>query len=149
MPDENGNPIPGDPRHDVILGRAIPGGMGAVAIGDQPDVAPGDWAVQVGSFAYAEGMQAVALGQGATASAEQALALGCQAWVIFAHAIQLGIGMSPTAEYRAVINTHRLSLRANDSAVATTIVLQSPNMTLWEIAISDAGVLSVTSITDN
>jgi len=147
MPDENGNLLPGDPRHDVILGRAIPGGAGAVAIGDSPWAPPGDAAVQIGTGAEASALLAVAIGGGAAARAEGAINIGGNGgYVEFPHATQIGAGMSPTADYQAIINADEIQFRRNHDAGGTTIVLQSPNMTLWRLHISDAGVLSVTAV---
>lgn len=115
-----------------------------IAIGAGGATALSIQAIKLGS-GTAEGEASVAIGSGSETHAMHAVAIGAGSHGVHTGAIALGESVTTELAYQLAAGVDELKL-FGPSGGAATIVIPSPDASLWRIGVSNAGALTVTAV---
>lgn len=149
--------------HSVALGESANAGAesgavvaeSTVAIGPNT-AATGDYSTAIGPNASARPSSGIAIGTSSSvyAEADEGIAIGYATSVSYPRSIALGVAASPTAANQTYIATDELVLRPSSGLLgspetpgaSSSVVLYSPNGSLWRITVDDTGTLGATAV---
>lgn len=128
-------------EHGIAIGSGTTASeLQTIAIGS--GTASSVQAIKLGS-GTAEGEASVAIGSGSETHAFHAVAIGVNAYGVHTGAIALGQSVTTELDYQLAAGVDELKL-FGPSGGAATIVIPSPDGSLWRIGVSNAGALTVT-----